>query len=112
MRHPGYLLTSTRKHLFGQGFACPSCACRESAVYDRKWLVTTLRRCAGCALLFRAPTTTDAENARIYQAIYREGFTTDMPDDAELRELIAVGFQGSNRHHGTYLAVLEALGSR
>jgi SAM-dependent methyltransferase len=112
MRHPAYLLTSTRKCVFRQGFLCPSCGSRNSFVYDRKWLVTTLRRCAGCALLFRAPTTTEAENARIYQALYREGFTTDMPDDASLREFVAVDFRGSDRDHATYLAVLEALGCR
>ncbi|HLJ96156.1 MAG TPA: class I SAM-dependent methyltransferase [Gemmataceae bacterium] len=112
MRSPAYLLTSTRKYLLRQGLHCPSCGHRNSHVHDRKWLVTTLRRCGQCALLFRAPTTTAAENARLYQSVYREGFTTDMPDDARLDELVARDFRASDRDHSTYLDVLAALGGQ
>ncbi len=111
MRSLSYLGVSLRKNLLGQGRQCPSCGCgRDNEVLDRKWAITTLRRCAGCRLLFRVPTTTDEENAKIYQAQYQEGSTTDLPDAATLQGWLATGFRGSPHDHANYLAVLRALG--
>ena len=43
--------------------------------------------------MFRAPTDAPSALARFYQSAYREGFTTDLPDDAALAELIARRFR-------------------
>ena len=77
---------------------------------DRKWLVTALRRCAQCKLLYRAPTTSVEENAAFYQSEYEQGATTDMPSDAALAHLIATKFAGHERNYDAFVSVLRALG--
>lgn len=106
----GYLLTSTRKSLLGEGFSCPSCGCRESTVVSRKYLVTTLRRCGACRLQFRAPTTGAEQSARFYQQDYSEGFTTDCPSDRRLAELLEQGFAGGEKDFSRYIEVIRAAG--
>jgi 2-polyprenyl-3-methyl-5-hydroxy-6-metoxy-1,4-benzoquinol methylase len=72
--------------------------------------VTSLRRCDECCLLFRAPTTTVEENATFYQSEYRQGFTTDLPDEHSLRHLLETNFVGSEKDYSVYINVLKALG--
>ncbi len=110
MRSSSYLFSSLIKLVTRCGRACPSCGALKSRVMDRKWGVTTLRRCQSCQLLFRSPTTTEAENERIYNMIYREGFTTDIPNDATIARLIATGFRGHEKSYDPYIEVLRALG--
>jgi 2-polyprenyl-3-methyl-5-hydroxy-6-metoxy-1,4-benzoquinol methylase len=106
-----YLATCLRKLPSRGTKYCPSCGGANSRVISRKYLVTTLRRCGGCQLLFRAPTTSSAENAAFYQSAYKQGFTSDMPDEATLANLVAARFLGSAKDYSTYLAVLTALGA-
>jgi 2-polyprenyl-3-methyl-5-hydroxy-6-metoxy-1,4-benzoquinol methylase len=82
----------------------------RAAVVDRKWLVTSLRRCPRCQLLYRTPTTTEKENAAIYQKKYREGCTTELPSTAELAKLVTDNFRNSLYDYTGYLEVLAALG--
>jgi 2-polyprenyl-3-methyl-5-hydroxy-6-metoxy-1,4-benzoquinol methylase len=107
-----YLLASSWKALRGRGTTCPSCGSESSSLVQRKYLVTTLRRCDRCRLQFRAPTTAADESARLYQHAYRQGFTTDCPGDDELKRLTDAGFRQSVRDYGTYLDVLGAAGAR
>ncbi|MHB8837661.1 MAG: class I SAM-dependent methyltransferase [Gemmatimonadaceae bacterium] len=74
-------------------------------------MVTTLRRCAECRLLFRAPTTTVVENRHLYQRKYKEGFTTDCPSDEVLAELVRSNFQNHRKSYAGYIALLDALGA-
>jgi SAM-dependent methyltransferase len=80
-------------------------------VLDRKWLVTRLIRCDGCGLLYRAPTTSAAENARYYAREYSQEFTTTMPSSETLAALVGSGFAGSGKDYAPYLAVLDAAGA-
>lgn len=113
MRNLLYLCVSLRKALLGQGRACPSCGHLNAGhVLDRKWVITSLRRCEGCRLLYRVPTMTPSENEKIYQTKYVEGFTTELPDTATLQKLIATNFKGSPKDYIVYLDVLHALGVR
>lgn len=106
-----YLFTSIKLQGDKDRFLCPSCGCDcESKVEARKYLVTSLRRCNNCKLLFRAPTTTAEENASFYQEAYSQGFTTDVPSDIELKKLISTKFAGSEKDYSGYIAVLKALG--
>lgn len=107
-----YLLTSTRKLVRRQGLACPSCGSSDSTVVSRKYVVTALRRCNACCLLFRSPTTTAEENRAFYQNEYSEGFTTDMPSPHELEQLKKLKFKGSEKDYSHYLSVLTALGCK
>lgn len=105
-----YLAKSLEKQLQRRGRACPNCGCPRSSLVARKHLVTELRRCVTCALMFRAPTTTAEESASFYQSRYQQGFTTTMPDDASLGALLREGFRGSAKDFTPYLQVLAALG--
>lgn len=79
-------------------------------VVDRKWIVTSLRRCSSCGLLFRTPTTSAEESARFYQAEYQEGFTTHLPSEDELTRLLSGGFKNTEKDYRAYIDVLVALG--
>ncbi len=107
-----YLRSSLAKAVRGGGRACPSCGSGVSIVVDRKYLITTLRRCGSCSLMFRAPTTTAEEFAVFYQDDYSEGFTTDLPSQADLDLLKQGHFKDSGKDYGKYIGVLQALGCR
>ena len=92
--------------------ACPSCGCRQSALVKRKYLVTSLRRCSACRVLFRVPTTSEEENEKFYQRSYQQGFTTEMPRPDELRQLKRTMFRNTEKGYGDYLGVLDAIGMK
>lgn len=76
---------------------------------DQKYLVTTLVRCEKCELMYRSPITGDEENRSFYQKAYKEGFTTDLPSESQLRTLLDSGFPGE-KNYKKYIDVLTALG--
>lgn len=102
-----YLITCMKKQLEGRGFSCPSCSYSDSTVVDRKYLVTSLRRCKHCQLLFRAPTTTSEENASFYQEAYAQGFTTDIPSEEQLKTYLSKAFLGTERDYSTYIDIVR-----
>jgi SAM-dependent methyltransferase len=106
-----YLLRSGRKLVWREGLICPSCGSSRHDVVERKYLVTALRRCRDCELLFRTPTSTAAEDYSFYQSRYSQGLTTSMPTRAELNDLLERRFRGTEKDYSTYLAVLAALGA-
>lgn len=107
-----YLFRSALRSLVRRGRRCPSCGTPTSSVVDRKWLITSLRRCAACRLLFRVPTFSPGDNARFYQERFSSGSTTELPGDVVLRELLDSGFRNHPKNYGAYLRVLEALGAK
>lgn len=88
---------------------CPSCGSTESGLVQRKYFVTELRKCRQCKLLYRYPTDSEEDNSAFYQNSYDEGFTTNLPSEAELKILLLRGFQGHEKDSGTYLEVMRAL---
>lgn len=106
-----YLLASALKCLAGQGRACPSCGGSAGEVLDSKYLVTSLRRCTRCALLFRVPTTSVEENASFYQDDYEEDTTTDLPDEVQLSSLKQENFASLSTSYLNYIEVVRALGA-
>ncbi len=107
-----YLSVCIRKRVTHEGFSCPSCGCVSSAVVSRKYLITALRRCEECQLLFRTPTTNAKENASFYQEQYTQGFTTDCPTDELLTNYLEKGFLGAEKDYSTYIDVICAAGGR
>ena len=107
-----YLLTCSPKAMLGQGRRCPSCGSGNSAKVDSKFVVTQLRRCAKCQLLYRSPTTTPEENASFYQSDYSQGFTTEMPDEVRLLELTSTKFSQTEKDFSRYIEVLAAIGAK
>jgi len=90
-------------------YACPNCGCSGKTV-DRKYVITQLRRCQRCKLLYRTPIDPSTLNHHFYQSEYSQGFTTDLPSDAELHSLLARNFLGTEKDYTNYLSVLTSLG--
>ncbi len=78
-------------------------------VVDRKYLITQLRRCKNCRLLFRTPTDKPNFNASFYERNYRQGFTTELPSDEALSEMTRSCFAGSEKDYSYYIDVLTQL---
>ncbi len=108
----GYLFTSANKFILRKGMSCPSCGYIYADIVDSKYVVTSLRRCRNCQLLFRTPTTVAEDNAEFYQEDYEQGFTTEMPDDERLGLYIGSEFKGTEKDYSTYIEVLEAIGCK
>lgn len=96
--------------ILGRRKACPSCGSISQDIIDRKWLVTTLRRCPECKLLHRVPCTPKEKQRAFYQKTYDQGFTTDLPTDEELAGLVESKFRNTPRDYKDYIHLLWALG--
>lgn len=105
-----YFATSAWKRVRGVDCACPNCQSHAFVRVDRKYLVTELRRCGNCRLMYRAPSDSPSENEEYYQEAYKSGFTTDLPDDAELEALVAQRFRTTDHSYATALKLLGDLG--
>ena len=105
-----YLLRAVIHLALRQNLDCPNCHSRSSEVVDRKYLFTTLRRCPSCQLLHRIPRDSTGQGKTFYQAEYRQGFTTDMPEDEALQKLLVNKFRGGPRDYQPYLELLAKLG--
>lgn len=105
-----YFKSSLIKTLNLEGYGCPSCGAKNSVLVDRKYFVTSLRRCRNCSLLFRAPTTSDREYERFYQEEYSEGFTTDIPSEDELFKLKKNDFRNSGKDYSVFIEILKEIG--
>ena len=104
-----FFFSSILKLVTRTGMACPSCGSQQSKHVKRKYLVTSLRRCSTCRLLFRVPTTSASESKEFYQRNYQQGFTTKMPASQELRQLIRTKFKNTEKDYSHYIRVLKAL---
>lgn len=89
---------------------CPECQSGLTQVVKRKYLVTALYRCPECQLLFRYPNSGAIDDWFFYQYRYKQGFTTDLPDDVELRSLLACSFKDTEKDYSPYLKVIDAIG--
>jgi 2-polyprenyl-3-methyl-5-hydroxy-6-metoxy-1,4-benzoquinol methylase len=112
MEKIGYLLRSLKKYVLRQGFDCPSCGSHCSTPVSRKWLVTALRRCESCQLLYRTPTTSASEASQFYQDRYHKANRnqTELPSEERLAEMLKVKFVIEDKHFSWYVPIFEALG--
>lgn len=106
-----YLLSSFGKRLKGQPSYCPHCKQPEAQgrSVDTKYTVTRLIECTNCHLLYRTPADSVQEAHAFYQEEYEQGYTTGMPDDATLKQLLSAGFSNTERDYGRYVALMDAL---
>jgi 2-polyprenyl-3-methyl-5-hydroxy-6-metoxy-1,4-benzoquinol methylase len=106
-----YMMRCSKAFLFEQPSPCPNCGGIASHTISRKYLITELRRCAECELMFRVPVD-DIEASRNFYSdgSYRQGFTTDLPSTALLQRLKATNFRGSPKDYSVYIEALAALG--
>ena len=104
-----YFVKSAIRNLKPSFDKCPSCGSRDYSVVSRKFLVTALRRCSACSLLYRYPIEDVEDARRFYEAEYTQGFTTDIPDEETLVGLLDINFRGSTRDYGHYIEILSTL---
>lgn len=104
-----YLVRAMLLQVLRKNLDCPNCGQRSRKVIDRKYLVTTLCRCPGCRLLHRIPRDAEGRGKTFYQAAYRQGFTTEMPNRKTLRRMVENKFRGGPRDYRAYLELLERL---
>jgi len=90
--------------------SCPSCTSLQVGTVRRKFLVTALLECQNCGLRFRVPKDTDARSRHFYQGDYEQGFTTDVPSDEQLKEMLVCRFKNTVKDYQTYITVLHAVG--
>jgi len=90
--------------------ACPNCGCSSGhTMIEKKYLVTSLAECPNCYLRFRMPTDKIGFNDKYYQSEYREGFTTDCPNDEDLVELLKGKFIGHEKDFSSIISLFKAL---
>lgn len=107
-----YLLSSVIKSAYGVGNACPSCGSGATKIVSRKYVVTALRRCQSCRLMFRTPADTADELFSYYQDEYSSGSTTTLPGEKELAAMLKSGFANTPKDFSRYVRIMRALGVR
>ena len=89
---------------------CPNCGHTGYETHDRKALVTELRDCMRCRLMYRYPTDQLKDSVKFYQEDYQQGFTTDMPGAAALKQLLDIRFAGHEKDYAPLIALIASLG--
>lgn len=105
-----YFLTAVKLSLSADRKKCPCCSIVSDVIVDRKYGVTTLRRCRKCSLQYRTPITTPEENKQFYQHEYKQGTTTDCPSSSELKVLMERKFANTERDYAAYIKLMQSLG--
>ena len=108
-----YLLWAFRKTLRGgsEATACPACGEKMTTLVRRKWLVTALRECPACLLRFRTPKDDPASVEKFYvDEVYKQGFTTDLPSDDQLRAMMQSHFAGTEKDFSAKIDIFRAAG--
>jgi 2-polyprenyl-3-methyl-5-hydroxy-6-metoxy-1,4-benzoquinol methylase len=105
-----YLTKAMLGQFSARRFHCPNCGSAHHRIIDRKYVITQLRRCVDCRLMFRTPTDDKEKNPDYYEHEYSQGLTTDLPRDNELCVLIETNFRNSEKFWGYYNSVLARLG--
>jgi 2-polyprenyl-3-methyl-5-hydroxy-6-metoxy-1,4-benzoquinol methylase len=86
---------------------CPYCGSILHARLQRKKLLIEARKCQYCGLIFRWPTDSFRKAEKYYEREYRSGHVTDLPENDELAELLARGFENSRFDSARYVELVE-----
>lgn len=104
-----YFIDSFKKLAMLQSKSCPACGSYNTFHLKRKYLCTSLRLCNDCHLMFRYPKDNLFDNIEYYQSLYQEGFTTSLPDEKHIANLINNDFNNSTKDFSNYIAILKSL---
>jgi 2-polyprenyl-3-methyl-5-hydroxy-6-metoxy-1,4-benzoquinol methylase len=107
-----YFLSSAVQWLNRSEFRCTNCGATKFIAMDKKYLVTSLRKCQVCRLMYRVPPDDSDVNYRFYQKRYTQGLVTQLPDDNTLEKLLKSQFVGTAQCYRYYISVLRRLGLR
>jgi SAM-dependent methyltransferase len=110
MSKSSYLLRCLAAQFAAGRYRCPNCGGTASRIVDRKFIITQLRRCGTCQLLFRTPTDRPESNKGYYESEYVQGFTTNLPSDTALAEMKRSNFANTEKSYSYYISVLLQLG--
>ena len=104
-----YLLQSATRYFSTK--TCPYCGSTSVKTIDRKYLVTRLLECNNCHLYFRHPVDAIADSEAFYQDDYQQegGFTTDLPDEEALAQLLQSSFGNTEKSTSVFEKLFEAL---
>lgn len=91
-------------------FSCPNCGEKSSVPVDRKYVISQLRRCSSCELLFRTPTEDAHDNELYYEHEYSQEKVTDLPSEAALSAFVENNFSGSELDWAHRIETLRLLG--
>jgi SAM-dependent methyltransferase len=109
----GYFLASAVRAFDSNRGRCPSCDAIEHETIMRKYVVTSLRRCANCQLMYRFPTDPQEQSEAFYDdgatEGYEQGFTTTLPSDEELNALLKSGFAEHEKDYSYFIDLLNAI---
>jgi 2-polyprenyl-3-methyl-5-hydroxy-6-metoxy-1,4-benzoquinol methylase len=94
-------------HLAARQRDCPFCGSLRTVTIGKKHLILELRRCADCGLMFRWPKDTAELNRWFYEFAYREGMTTDLPDEQDLLTLKQGVFAGTDKDFSEKIELLR-----
>lgn len=105
-----YFLNSAARYAFRSQMACSNCGARDNPVEQRKAVVTQLRRCQSCMLLYRTPTDDPRDNERFYESEYVAELATQMPSAEQLQQMKATLFKGTSKDFSHHIACLRRCG--
>ena len=105
-----YLLRSAVQYPNKDASRCPNCSSHSGTEIDRKYLVTQLRRCNDCKLMYRTPTDSEEFNRVFYNFHYQQGTAMVCPSDSEISGLKATNFSGTERDFSGYIGFLARHG--
>ena len=105
-----YLAKTLSKQFKKSAYWCPNCGEKNSFVIERKYFITSLRRCGRCGIMYRAPSDSISDNEKFYNDDYEQGFTTDMPDELSLRTMLEDNFKAGEKDYSYYISVIDMLG--
>ncbi len=108
-----YLLWAFRKSLHdgAEAATCPACGNSASRLVRRKWGVTALRECPACLLRFRTPKDDPTSVEKFYvDEVYKQGFTTDLPSDEQLKAMMQSHFAGTEKDFSAKIDIFRAAG--
>ena len=91
-------------------FRCLNCGSTGGTKVDSKYLVTQLIRCNICMLQYRTPTDSETYSFKFYNFHYVEGTAMICPSPAEIAQLKASNFAGTERSFQGYIAFLRSHG--
>lgn len=77
---------------------------------DRKYVVTTLRKCRECNFQYRYPLDKPSFNETFYQDDYvQEGLTTDLPSAEELQKLVDSNFKNTAKDFSAHISLIKKM---
>ncbi len=95
--------------IIGADTTCPACGRRSTQLVRRKYLVTALYECPNCHIRFRVPKESNERADDLYnKETYRQGFTTTLPSQAALDDLLRIKFAGTEKDFAPYIKVIKS----